>query len=262
VILMATSYVTQNRYLYLNTPLGANQLMLIWFTGEEAISRLFRFELGLMAEHRTSVPFDQLLGHGISFGVAGTDERAGKRHLHGVCIMVAQLNRDREFTFYRMEVVPQLWILTQKRQSRIFQQESVPDILKEVLAELEVDHKIQGDFQPREYCVQYRETDFDFASRLMEEEGIYYFFEPGDIAAGHKAEARGYLLRPRDHQAHLFVGLVLELTAVVPFQVKDAALLEARQSVFRESGLVLGTQDKLVECVWRRWGLSRRSARS
>src|SRR5712692_3578180 len=105
---MATSYLTQNRYLYLDTPLGDNQLMLIGFTGEEGISRLFRFELGLMAPQQTKVPFDKLLGQGIGFGVAGTDERTGKRHLHGVCVKVAQLNRDHEFTFYRIEVVPQL----------------------------------------------------------------------------------------------------------------------------------------------------------
>jgi type VI secretion system secreted protein VgrG len=75
-----------------------------------------------------------------------------------------------------MEVTPQAWLLTRKRQSRIFQYLAVPQILKIVLAGNDVDYQIQGDFQPREYCVQYRESDFDFAARLMEEEGIYFFF--------------------------------------------------------------------------------------
>src|SRR2546427_455144 len=53
----------------------------------------------------------------------------------------------------------------------------VPDILKKVLTGIDVTWEIQGTFHPRDYCVQYRETDFNFASRLMEEEGIYYFFK-------------------------------------------------------------------------------------
>src|SRR5437588_127803 len=76
------------------------------------------------------------------------------------------------------------WLLTKRAQSRIFQHQSVPDILKKVLTGVDVAYEIQGTFEPRDYCVQYRETDFHFASRLMEEEGIYYFFK--HTANGHK----------------------------------------------------------------------------
>jgi type VI secretion system secreted protein VgrG len=76
-----------------------------------------------------------------------------------------------------MEIVPQFWLLTRRAQSRIFQHLTVPDILKKVLAGLDVTYEIQGSFEPRDYCVQYRETDFNFACRLIEEEGIYYFFK-------------------------------------------------------------------------------------
>jgi type VI secretion system secreted protein VgrG len=79
-----------------------------------------------------------------------------------------------------MEIVPQLWVLTKRAQSRIFQQISVPDILKKVLNGLDVAYEIQGTFHPRDFCVQYRETDFNFASRLMEEEGMFYFFKHSD----------------------------------------------------------------------------------
>ncbi len=75
---------------------------------------------------------------------------------------------------------PEPSLLTRKTQSRIFQHITVPDILKKVLTGLDVTWEIQGPFEPRDYCVQYRETDFDFASRLMEEEGIYYFFKHSD----------------------------------------------------------------------------------
>ena len=84
------------------------------------------------------------------------------------------------FTRYLAEIVPQFWLLTRKAQSRIFQQIAVPDILKQVLTGLSVDYELQGTYKPRDYCVQYRETDFNFASRLMEEEGIYYFFTYAD----------------------------------------------------------------------------------
>src|SRR5262249_28317961 len=69
-------------------------------------------------------------------------------------------------------------------QSRIFQHLSVPDILKEVLRGLDVSFDLQGTFHPRDFCVQYRETDLNFASRLMEDEGIFYFFEHN--AGGHR----------------------------------------------------------------------------
>src|SRR5262249_17846395 len=66
---------------------------------------------------------------------------------------------------------------TQRAQSRIFQHQSVPDILKAVLTGIDTDFQLKGSFEPRDYCVQYRETDFNFASRLMEEEGIYFYFK-------------------------------------------------------------------------------------
>src|SRR5262249_39376889 len=65
-------------------------------------------------------------------------------------------------------------------QSRVFQQITVPDILKKVLKGLDAKWDLQGRYEPRDYCVQYRESDFAFASRLMEEEGIYYYFAHGD----------------------------------------------------------------------------------
>ncbi|MGL4421160.1 MAG: type VI secretion system Vgr family protein, partial [Gemmataceae bacterium] len=76
---------------------------------------------------------------------------------------------------YSLEIVPAFWLLTKKTQSRIFQQMTVPDILKQVLTGLDVAYELPGTWEQRDYCVQYRETDFNFASRLMEEEGIYYF---------------------------------------------------------------------------------------
>jgi len=103
--------------------------------------------------------------------------RQRERYWSGICSQVGEVGRDVVFTHYRLEVVPQFWLLTRRAQSRIFQNQSVPTSSARSSTGLDVTFEIQGTFHPRDYCVQYRETDFNFASRLMEEEGIYYFFK-------------------------------------------------------------------------------------
>ena len=168
------SYVQSDRPLSVTTPLGADTLLLTGVSGREAISELYQFNFDFLAENSTEVPFDKLLGQKVVAKIRLSDQET--RYLGGMVSRMAQGARDQTFTTYRAEVVPQLWLLSRRQQSRIFQWLSVPDILKKVLTGLEVTYEIQGNFEPREYCVQYRETDFAFASRLMEEEGIYYFF--------------------------------------------------------------------------------------
>src|SRR5205823_696860 len=81
------------------------------------------------------------------------------------------------FVRYHLEVVPKVWLLTLSHRTRIFQQMTVLDILKQVVTGFDVSWQVQGTFQPRDYCVQYQETDFAFASRLCEEEGLFYYFK-------------------------------------------------------------------------------------
>jgi type VI secretion system secreted protein VgrG len=107
------------------------------------------------------------------------------RYFHGLCISFSQGARNQRFSSYRAEVVPKVWLLTQTSQSRIFQNKTVPQIIDEVLEGYEVDNEIDtSGFKPRNYCVQYRESDWNFLSRIMEEEGIYYYFE--HTAQNHK----------------------------------------------------------------------------
>lgn len=173
-------FTQAKRPLAVKTPLGPDKLLLVGFAGNEGLSQLFSFELDLIAENTTNVAFDKLLGQGITVELELAS--GGKRHFHGICNRVAQGERTVDFTSYRMEIVPQLWLLTRRAQSRIFQHMSVPDILKKVLEGLDVSFELRGTFEPRDFCVQYRETDFNFACRLMEEEGIYYFFKHSDGA--------------------------------------------------------------------------------
>ncbi|MGD1103779.1 MAG: type VI secretion system tip protein VgrG, partial [Terriglobia bacterium] len=84
------------------------------------------------------------------------------------------------FTSYHAEMVPALWFLTRTADCRIFQQKTIPQIIKQIFSDRgvnDVSDSLKGSYHPRDYCVQYRETDFNFVSRLMEEYGIFYFFK-------------------------------------------------------------------------------------
>ncbi len=102
------------------------------------------------------------------------------RYLNGVISRFAQQATEERFTSYSAEMVPWLWFLTRNADCRIFQNKSIPDIITEVFNGLgfnDYTNSLQGSYDPREYCVQYRESDFNFVSRLMEEYGIFYFFK-------------------------------------------------------------------------------------
>jgi type VI secretion system secreted protein VgrG len=174
-------YVQTDRPIKITTPLGPDKLLVTSVVGREALCELFRFEVQAVAEHGTHVPFEDLLGRKATLEVVQTN---GSRYVNGIVNRVVQEGRDEHFVGYHLTIVPQFWQLTRKMQSRIFQHKSIPDVLKAVLEGMEVSYELQGDWEARDYCVQYRETDFEFASRLMEEEGIYYFFKHS--SDGHK----------------------------------------------------------------------------
>jgi type VI secretion system secreted protein VgrG len=179
---MADQYLEENRFLYINSSLGADQLLLESFTGEEAISRLFSFQLELWSEN-AAIKFEDILGQAISFGVVGL-EGGQARHINGIVTSFAQLPGTFRLSRYRATVSPKIWVLTRTQNLRIFQDKDVPEILKQVLQGFDVAWELHKSYPQREYCVQYRETDFNFISRLMEEEGIFYFFR--HTASGHK----------------------------------------------------------------------------
>jgi type VI secretion system secreted protein VgrG len=170
-----TPFIQQNHIFKIHTPLGPDVLLLEGFSGHEALSGLFRFHLDLIAENQHTIAFDKLLGQKASVELQLPE--GDSRYFHGILSGFSQGGRNLRFTRYAAELVPQFWLLTRQVRSRIFQQMSVKDILTQVLASLDVTLELQGTYEPRDYCVQYRESDFQFASRLMEEEGIYYFFK-------------------------------------------------------------------------------------
>ena len=173
-----SSLTQAGRPLVLSTPLGEDAMLAVALNGTEGISKLFSLTVDAVTPRASTVAFDKLLGQPV--GLKLTLSKSGARHFHGLCVRLAQGNSDALFTNYRLEIVPSLWLLTKRTQSRIFQQLTVPEILKKVFTGLTAEYNLAGKFEPRDYVVQYRETDFAFASRLMEEEGIFYFFKFGD----------------------------------------------------------------------------------
>src|SRR5262245_36631421 len=150
---MAT-YTQERSPLAVMTPLGKDALLLTGFSGHEGVSQLFGFQLDLVADNSQDVPFDKLVGQPVTVRVGMP---GGDRYFNGLCCRVHQGMRDPNFTAYHMAVVPRLWLLTRRAQSRIFQHVTVPDILKKVLEGIDVSFQLLGTFQPRDYCVQYRE---------------------------------------------------------------------------------------------------------
>jgi len=174
---VSNDFTHDDRLLQLATPLGKDDLLLAGFSGSEGISTQFRFDLSLMATPDTTIDAKKLVGQAMTVTIA--DASGGDaRYINGVVSTFAQTGSDTTFVWYRAQLVPGLALLTRRADIRIFQQKSVTDVIEAVLKEGGIDYKLNttGTYQPLEYCVQYRETDFAFVSRLMEAHGIFYFF--------------------------------------------------------------------------------------
>ncbi|MDA1016550.1 MAG: type VI secretion system tip protein TssI/VgrG [Planctomycetota bacterium] len=170
-----------HRQLSIATPLGDHELLLESFAGREALSELFEYELELLSGNDEINP-KQIIGENVTFSVR--QPGSPERHFNGYVKRfryVGEAGHDETECCYRATVVPWLWFLTQKTDCRMFQNMSVPDIIEQVFTRLnfrDFDRSgLNGSYRKREYCVQYNETDFAFVSRLMEEEGIFFFFK-------------------------------------------------------------------------------------
>lgn len=169
-----------DRLISVTTPLGPDVLLLHGFTGSERLSAPFVYHLDLLADEDEAGKVDPMNLIGKPMTVKLQLEDGKPRHFNGIVRRFSQGDPDFRFHTYRAEVVPKLWLLTLKTNTRIFQQMTIPDILKKVLTGVDVDYQLTGKYEAWDYCAQYRETDFNFVSRLMEEEGIFYFFKHTD----------------------------------------------------------------------------------
>lgn len=148
--------------------------------GREALGRVSRYDLELLCE-RDDVDLDDLLGTGMTVSLEGS--KGAKRHLHGLVAHAAYTGTRGSFGRYKATLVPWLWFLGRRHDCRIFQNQTVPEILRAVFDSwpiAEVEDKLEESYARRDYCVQYRESDLAFASRLMEDEGITFYFKHRD----------------------------------------------------------------------------------
>lgn len=170
----------------ITTPLGRDVLHVSEMSGSEGMSQLFSFDLTLLSENQ-GISFSEIIGKGVTLTLDLPNDR--KRHYHGIISRFAQVSGagttldDTRTSSYRATMVPWLWLLTRSAESRIYQNKSVPEIVEQVFKDKgfsDFQFKLQGTYEKLDYCVQYRETHFNFVARLLEEQGIYYFFEHSD----------------------------------------------------------------------------------
>ncbi len=165
------------------TPLGKDALLLTRFHGEEGISRPFQLQLEMLSQDPGIQPQD-LVGKNITLCLRCRNGQ--KRYFNGHVSRfgAGAMTPSGDFRKYRAEVVPWFWFLGRTTDCRIFQNKSVPDIIQQVFQDLGFSDfslsGLQGNYPERVYCVQYRESDLNFACRLMEEVGIYYYFTHED----------------------------------------------------------------------------------
>ncbi|SQJ03408.1 Uncharacterized protein conserved in bacteria [Serratia rubidaea] len=181
------------------TPAGAGALKFWKLSGVEEVSSSFELQVMLLS---TDARLDRraMLGQPITLTIPTQGVLSAPRYLNGkvtsVNVHSADINGAR-YAVYTLTMESDLWPLKRDRNQRIFQNQRVPDIVRTVLGEygVQVEEQLSGSYRSWEYCVQYQESSYDFISRLMELEGIYFFFR-------HEADKHTLVLHdaPQQHQ--------------------------------------------------------------
>ncbi|OAM90610.1 type VI secretion system tip protein VgrG [Termitidicoccus mucosus] len=178
------TYTQDNRAARITTPLGKDKLLLRSVRGVERLGGLFEYEARLLSTD-VDIDYKQILGKEITITIESPMKDGGTRHINGIVRSFGQTGSAATLAKYTAIIVPKLWLTTRTVDCRIFQKKTAKDILSEIIKNDAgiTDYKDSASSSgsaERAYCVQYRESDFAFASRLMEEEGIYYYFEHAD----------------------------------------------------------------------------------
>ena len=172
-----------NQYFKVSTPLGKDKLIFRHLQGNEKLSELFEYTVEAVSE-TNNLAFDNIVGKPV--GVTLEFTNSYKRYIHGIATAFTQAKSDKtpdaetHLTVYHVTLRPWFWFLTLTKNCQIFQNMSTPEIIKAIFKELgfsDFKDSLKGTYTKREYCVQYDETAFSFVCRLMEDDGIFYFFE-------------------------------------------------------------------------------------
>jgi type VI secretion system secreted protein VgrG len=179
---VAKSY-QDSRSVQLEGPSALKGLKLAHLSGREAISRPFEYQLSLYGSGASgsdgALDTDSILGQSVTV-VHIANASGGARYFNGIVTDFAHVGYGERSHEYRAVLRPALWLLTRRADCRIFQKKSTPDIFAAVCQQAgSIPHRLalSATYEPWEYRVQYRESDFDFVSRLLEHEGIFYYFE-------------------------------------------------------------------------------------
>lgn len=158
------------------TPLGDDKLVMRKAEVHEELGRPFSIDVDLVSDDE-DISLDDILGQNVTIRLETEDET---RYFNGIVTEFFQKeNIDRNAAFGAV-VRPWFWLLTLSENCRIFQEKTYPEIIKEVFDELgfsDYEDQLTGTYKPQDYIVQYNESDFNFTSRIMEQEGIFYYFE-------------------------------------------------------------------------------------
>jgi type VI secretion system secreted protein VgrG len=177
---MAGQLSQDERVAEFSTPLGKDALVLTNFSGSEGLGKLFEYRIEAISEQE-DIDFDQAIGQGCTLKIKSADNKT--RIFHGIMTEAEWDGIMDEYYRYRMVLRPWFWLLGRRADCRIFLDKNVKDIMQEVFTKAgftDFEFRTTGEYQKIPYCVQYRESDLDFVSRLMELYGIYYFFEPSE----------------------------------------------------------------------------------
>jgi len=164
-----------DRGLKIESPLGED-LVCRSFSGQEKLGRLFSYQLDLLSLN-PNIQFQDIVGQRVTVSLELED---GDRYFDGYISEFRYMGTSGQFAWYQATMKPWFWFLTRTSDCRIFQNQKVPDIIKSVFRDngmSDFKDMLGESYRDWVYCVQYRETDFNFISRLMEQEGIYYYFE-------------------------------------------------------------------------------------
>lgn len=167
----------KNRHAAIDTVLGTDKLLLKSMSGREELGRLYDYHLVLLDPNQ-DVDLDKLVGTNVT--VRLQLENAKTRYFNGYIASLSFLGYEESAGLYHAQMVPWLWLLSRSSDCRIFQEKTVKQILEEVFKDFgfqDFEFKLSGSYKPRVFCVQYNETALNFVSRIMEHEGIYYWWK-------------------------------------------------------------------------------------
>lgn len=172
------------RFTFVSDAYPEETFIVVRFKGMEGLSRPYQFDVTL-ASQESGIDFRSILQNPAKFTILrhGLDNRP----VFGIVSQFEQLEEIDGYCVYRALLTPKLWRTNLYHENQLFLDKSVREIIQEILQQARLttqdyEFRVTGSYQPWEYICQYRETDFNFISRWMEREGIYYFFEQSDEA--------------------------------------------------------------------------------